>query len=390
MNTGGPVTRWGDPALAAKLAECLDVDPTAKLPFTHGFHTYPARMHPETAARAIARFAPKPARLLDPFVGSGTTALEAVRAGLAFTGVEISAVALEIAWARSRVFRADEARLVEREGHEIAEQATRAKASDLREPEWGEGIEDWFSPHTFREVGLLSELIEEVRRPELRRVLRVVLSSILVRLSKQASDSITVVDRDYTPWRPKAAYKLFADKCSELSRSYAELAQDMRGRGVPWLEPEFFLSDSRTVKLDRAAYGLALSSPPYPGTYDYMFHHRLRFPLFGEDVSFAEEHEIGARRDFKRRPDAVARYRDDMKRVIARVLDALVPGAPFIMLVGDGRTATDTVEADRLLREIAEELGARVAAGASQERSEWSFGAKKKRKAEHFLMVVRS
>lgn len=389
MNAGGPITPWGDPALAAKLAECLDVDPEAKLPFTHGFHTYPARMHPHTAERAIRRFAPKPARVLDPFVGSGTTALEAVRAGLAFTGVDVSAVALEIAWARTRVFRADEARLIEREGVEIAQHASEAPASALRAPDWPREVEEWFSPHTLREIGLVAELVERVRRPELRRVLRVVVSSILVRLSKQASDSVTVVDRDYVPWPPKSTYRLFAEKCRELTRSCRLLAADMRERGVAFVEPEFWLEDARVVKLERGAYGLALTSPPYPGTYDYAFHHFIRYPLFGEDAAFASAREIGARRHFKTRGDALDRYRDDMARVLAATLDALVPGAPAILLIGDGRFGEDTVEAGRLVKDIAAGIGARVAAGASQERTEWSFGGRRRKKGEHLILVDR-
>ena len=100
-NTGGRCRLSGDPELAAVLAWCFDVDPGAKLPFTHGFHAYPARMHPETARRVIEVF--PGGLILDPFVGSGTTALEAVRAGRPFLGSDISKVPLEIAWTRTRV-----------------------------------------------------------------------------------------------------------------------------------------------------------------------------------------------------------------------------------------------------------------------------------------------
>ena len=45
--------------------------------------------------------------------------------------------------------------------------------------------------------------------------------------------------------------------------------------------------------------------------------------------------------------------------------------------------------ADELVRAIAARLGARVPAGASQERTEWSFGGRTRQKAEHFILVDR-
>lgn len=389
MNTGGEITPWGEPGEAAKLAECLDVDPEVRLPLTHGFHTYPARMHPHTAERAIARFGGKSGAVLDPFVGSGTVAVEALRAGRAFAGVDISAVALEIAWARTRVFKGHEERLVEREGVEIAQRASRVDADELRGPGWGRDVESWFSPHTLREIALVSAMIDDVKRDDLRRVLRVVLSSILIRLSKQASDSVTVVDRDWRPWPAKATYRMFAEKCKETARSLGFLAKDLRDRGVKAVEPEFWLEDARTVKLPKAAFAIGVTSPPYPGTYDYAFHHFLRYPLFGEDQGFAKAKEIGARREFKQGGDALKRYEADMTQCVKTALDALAPGAPLLMLIGDGRFGTRDVAADDLVRDIAARLGAAVPAGASQSRTEWSFGGRMRKKAEHLVLVRR-
>lgn len=389
MNTGGPITPWGEPGAAAKLAECLDVDPDVRLPFTHGFHTYPARMHPHTAERAIVRFGGKAGAVLDPFVGSGTVAVEALRAGRAFTGVDISAVALEIAWARTRVFRGGEERLVEREGVEIAHRASKFESDELPLPGWGPDVEEWFSPHTLREIGLVAALVDGVQRADLRRVLRVVLSSILVRLSKQASDSVTVVDRDWRPWPAKATYRMFAEKCREVARSYGFLAKDLRERGVKAPEPEFWLEDARAVKLPRGAFAVGVTSPPYPGTYDYAFHHFLRYPLFGEDARFARAKEIGPRRAFKQGGDALRRYGDDMTQCVKNALDALAPGAPLLLLIGDGRFGTRDVRADDLVRDVAARLGASVPAGASQERTEWSFGGRSRKKAEHLILIAR-
>ena len=62
---GGAVQTAGNERIAAKLAEALDVAPAPEprrsgsaeddpdRAHVHGFHTYPARMHPATAGRLV-------------------------------------------------------------------------------------------------------------------------------------------------------------------------------------------------------------------------------------------------------------------------------------------------------------------------------------------------
>ena len=68
-HVGGAVQTAGDARIAAKLAEALDVAPAPEprddggaddpdRVHVHGFHTYPARMHPATAARLVRALRP--------------------------------------------------------------------------------------------------------------------------------------------------------------------------------------------------------------------------------------------------------------------------------------------------------------------------------------------
>src|SRR5579871_4085709 len=92
-HVGGEVERSGDRDAAAALAHALDVAPAPEpaahhgeatasddvdRAHVHGFHTYPARMHPETAARLVRAFSEEGHAVLDPFCGSGTVLVEAM------------------------------------------------------------------------------------------------------------------------------------------------------------------------------------------------------------------------------------------------------------------------------------------------------------------------
>jgi hypothetical protein len=370
-NTGGACERRGDERTSRLLEECFRVDPDAPVRFTHGFHPYPARMHPDTASRLIERFGP--GAISDPFMGSGTVALEAVRAGLAFSGVDVSRVAVEIAWCRTRVWVPDRGRAVERSGHRIASDARTYKTDRIVLPPWARPEKDWFDPHTLREIVVLKTLVEEEPDAALRRVLIGVLSSIVVRLSRQSSDSVTIAVHGARAWPPGAAYTLFRERSSELTRSLLLLSSDLHKRKIAFVEPDFRVADARTAPLP--ARDLVITSPPYPGVYDYARQHRLRYPLYGDDGSFAEKHEIGSRRA------GTERYAADLAAALKNAL-----AARMCIVLGDNAG----VRADRLLKEVAPTIGARVVAGVSQERTEVAHGRRGRFKREHLVLLERT
>lgn len=370
--TGGRCRLAGDPALAATLARCLDVDPDAKLPFTHGFHAYPARMHPETARRALEAF---PGGLvLDPFVGSGTTAVEAVRAGRPFVGIDISKVPLEIAWTRTRVGRPEESRRVEAAAHRLANRAFQDVQEDFEMPPWAAAELEWYDPHTLREIVVLKYLIDGEDLP-LRRMLTVVLSSVLVKLSRQISDSDVKHDLHHRPKPRGAAFRWFRDKSSELTKGLLLLSSDLYKRHVAFTEPELRREDARDARLPAGGVDLILTSPPYAGVYDYSRHQSRRYPLFDEDPRFAEARELGSRRD-------ASRYKEDMETVLKNLLGALSPAGRIVMMIGDGQQ----VKADQFLTELAAKTGAKLQAIASQSRRSWHGGPPKQ---EHLISIGR-
>jgi len=370
--TGGRCRITGDAELGAKLAQCLQVDPEAKLPFTHGFHAYPARMHPETARRVIEAF--PGGRILDPFVGSGTTAVEAVRAGRPFLGLDISKIPLEIAWTRTRVGLPEQSRKVENAAHRLSGRAFQEIENEFTMLPWTRKEYEWYDPHTLREIYVLKLLID-LEEPALRRMLTVVLSAVLVKLSKQVSDSNVAQDQNFRPRPRGAAFRWFADKSSELTRGLLLLSSDLYKRKVAFLEPELRREDAREAALPKEGVDLVVTSPPYSGVYDYSRHQARRYPIFDEDPQYAESHELGSRRD-------ASRYREDMERVLRNVAGSLSPAGRIVMMIGDGQQ----VKADQFLTELAPKVGARVLAIASQSRKDWSGGPPKQ---EHLVAIGR-
>jgi len=66
--------------------------------YTHGFHQYPARMHPEIAKRLIVKYAIKSSDIVfDPFMGSGGVLVESMLHGNNSVGIDLNPFAVLLA-----------------------------------------------------------------------------------------------------------------------------------------------------------------------------------------------------------------------------------------------------------------------------------------------------
>jgi len=66
----------------------------------HGYHRYPAKFIPQLVRRLIECYSTADSLVGDPFLGSATTGIEALRSGRRFWGSEINPVALLISQAK--------------------------------------------------------------------------------------------------------------------------------------------------------------------------------------------------------------------------------------------------------------------------------------------------
>jgi hypothetical protein len=76
--------------------------------FTHGFHLYPARMHPEIAKRLITKYASDTKKVVfDPFMGSGGVLVEALLNGNNAIGIDVNPFAVLLSKVKTTPIEAD-------------------------------------------------------------------------------------------------------------------------------------------------------------------------------------------------------------------------------------------------------------------------------------------
>jgi len=219
-HVGGKVElAGGSPDEQRALTQALRVTPdeSATLAHVHGFHSYPARLHPDTARRLVEGLSRPGESVLDPFCGSGTVLVEARFAGRRALGVDVNPLAVELSWLKANgPTAAWTDRLVEA-AHFAAEHADdRRLAKAGATHRYGPEDVALFAPHVLLELDGLRQGIRRVEHESLERALMLVFSAALTKVSRTSSDT----NRHETKKRVASGFALrfFVSKAEDLAR----------------------------------------------------------------------------------------------------------------------------------------------------------------------------
>lgn len=371
-HVGGHADTAGHPADARLLAEALAVPPSTDAEddparqHVHGFHTYPARLHPDTAGRLVRAFCPPGGRVYDPFCGSGTVLVEALIAGRRPVGTDLNPLAVLLARCKSRPRTGDELSDLTDRARAVATHAddrriSRAGATRRFPPE---DIE-LYEPHVLLELDSLRDGVEQQPDDPVRGDLWLVLSALLVKLSKRKGDTSEVIFTRRTA--PGFAAKEFVRVADGLAARHGEFANLLPD---PRPAPAAVAVDDATDL--RAFVGMRadaiVTSPPYAGTYDYVAHHALRMRWLGLDPRGLEAGELGGRTAYRQinAGDARGLWAWELGRFLRAAGRVLPVGGPLVMVLGDSAVGGVALRADEIAAEAARACGFVPAARASQ------------------------
>ncbi|MCS6866916.1 MAG: hypothetical protein RMJ56_12965 [Gemmataceae bacterium] len=370
-HVGGPIITAGARCEADGLAAALAVPPATDADndparsHVHGFHTYPARLHPLTAARLVKTFG-QGGPILDPFCGSGTVLVEALIAGCASLGSDLNPLAVRLATGKTRLRSAAELEQLVACAQACALQADErrcAKAGASRRfPAADVAL---FEPHVLLELDSLRLGITACT-PAVRSDLELVLSAILVKLSRKESDTT----RRTSPRRLPGGYatQLFVAK----TREFATRCTIFQRLLPPQRPPVTVLLDDATQleRLPDQPVAAIITSPPYAATYDYLAHHELRMRWLGLDPAPLARGEIGSRSTYARLAPAAARqrWRQELERFFQAATRLLKADAPLVVVMADSAVGSVALRADELIAEAGRASGWRLCAQASQAR----------------------
>jgi hypothetical protein len=211
---------------------------------------------------------------------------------------------------------------------------------------------------------------------------RAVLSSILVKVSRRESETSNHPTEGVRP--PTTTATLFHKRAREFARQLEALAAATGSEAEP--RGRVHREDARELR-EREEFGMVVTSPPYPGVYDYVPLQQLRMAWLGLDPGDAVRDEIGSRRAFRAdRLEAVAEWKRDTHRWVRTAARALRPGGHLAVVVGDGLVGGRPVDAVGPIGEAARAEGLERVARATVER--WDEGVERMR-PEHAVLYRR-
>ena len=245
---------------------------------THGYHSYPAKFIPQLAARLIRELSEPGDLIVDPFMGSGTTLVEAKLLGRPSVGVDINPVAHLITLAKTTAVPPDllaeavcgiEDRLARRRG-------SLASLDVVRDGELApdhERIDYWFSPESKRALGRILALIQDTEDERAKRLLRCAFSNSLKTSSIWLQRS-TKPTRDFKK-QVRDPFETFLKHARQMAKRNAEFYRLLEERGHLDVLAEPHCEDARNLPIDDGQASLVVTSPPYVTSYEYADLHQL-------------------------------------------------------------------------------------------------------------------
>lgn len=299
----------------------------------HFFHPYPAKFIPQIPSRAIKILSKPGDIVLDPFMGSGTTLVEAKYQGLNSIGLDTNPLAVKIAKAKTM---SNNKRNMEEISNfmqwlHVIQKRENSINNDTIENQLFVNSHLWFRKDVESKIKIIIDEFEKYS-PEVKNFLQVGLSSILKGISNARMDSIIhILPNESTYIDRKHYYRLVDNNTRRIpvfNRFYLQLnkMKDAIGEFNQQTDKnskcKSIVGDSRNLTKYIQYCNLVITSPPYWSAQNYEENQKLSFELYG--LRTIKGNEIGKDKNV---------YLDDMEIVFQQI--AKILNGYLVLVIGE-------------------------------------------------------
>lgn len=381
--------------------KCIDWDFHASNTsfLNHSIHPYPCKFIPQIPNTLIQELSSIGDTVIDPFAGSGTTLVEALRLGRNAIGVDANPLSELICRVKSTKIEEEDCEQLYDLASQIANRGQMLSSNQMsllgddklgndlvgtvKVDRW---IRDWFDPYVIDELAIIKDRCMRIENKKIRELALIAMSSIIVTVSRQDSDTRYVrKDKNSCPGN---TFKRFSSALKEAVRKQFELSSEIPGNVSPSV-----ISGNILENIECPSFDLLVCSPPYPNAFSYHLYHRSRMLWLDMNPDTFKKEEIGSHRKYSSKGKNAATketFSAELRKIMSWVSVKLRPGRHACFVIGDSTIKGENVKNDELLIEIAQDLGFRLEANINRnlQTTKKSFNPKiGKIKDEHIVIL---
>jgi site-specific DNA-methyltransferase (cytosine-N4-specific) len=304
-------------------------------------HSYPAKFIPQIPKKVIECLEiPKDTLIFDPFCGSGTSLIVAQNMGYETIGVDINPIATLISKVATSILP---------KNFSIAYKVLETNYKKMKIKTLPEipNLDHWFDKNIQFEIEKIYQSIMREHNKNIRNLFFLALSSIIVKISKQESDTrYASIKKNITS---ADVYPLFFD----VLMTYKNV---LSNKLIP--KSTVITSDSLSVpsSIFYKKVGLTITSPPYPNAYEYWLYHKYRMYWLRYDPIYVKSREIGTRHlYFKKEPERIDTFKKCISKIFLLLSEITSNDGFACFIVGDSKIHGNIVDNSEMVIQAARE-----------------------------------
>ena len=324
---------------------------------THSLHPYPAKFPPQLPKMILQHFSKAGETVLDPFCGSGTTLVEARLQKMNVIGVDVNALSCLLSKVKATPLTQEEIKKIHQFVNQLNTHLNKWKSGDrpkitIKEIE---GLRHWFQLNVATEITFILEQIHNLKDVAIKDFLKIVLSSIIVRVSNQDSDTrYAAINKNILDYY---TIELFIERVNEYLCRIAEFSQLVNGSSYL----SVYNADSRDLSfIISNTIDIIITSPPYANTYDYYLYHKFRKRWLDMDVNFAQYHEIGSRREYSSLKKSHHKWTSDLIQCFREMQRVLKKDGLAFIIIGDSVINKQLIHIDHVISDFSHSVGLKI------------------------------
>lgn len=277
---------------------------------THSYYTYPAKFIPQLVSRLMTQYSNENDLIVDPFMGSGTTIVEAILKNRKSLGVDINPIAKLVSKVKTtpldiKKLKSEHEVLINKLSDTYDDKESffnQTNTLDILEKSKSrmvknERIDYWFKQSQKDDLSIILYHILDIEDEDIKDFYLIAFAQILKSTSIWLQKSVKPT-RDFNK-KDVDAIKLFISKTNSMIKKHDSFNQHLSSDVLNNINEyrKVFCSDSRKVPLEDLEASMIITSPPYVTSYEYADLHQLPSLWFGylEDLPNFRKNFIGSR-----------------------------------------------------------------------------------------------